>query len=413
MKLRLALGFLLFLSLFAANGQESEWITSWGASPVSPRLESAGPFQVTPSFSNQTIRQRIRLSAGGDRVRLRLSNEYGTGPLDVGAATLARVGGDGRANLDTIMTVTFGGDPSVTIAAGAPIVSDPIDLQVDELEKLSIALYFPGDTGICTCHPAGLQTAYLSGPGDFTSSSVTATETMIARAFLSGVEVSSAEMAHTIVLLGDSITDGVGSTDDANKRWPDRLAERLAEHSSDVSWGVVNAGISGNRVLSDGAGESALARFDRDVLAVSGVTHVVVLEGINDIGFGLGVLEGRLAEFAAGMPQGDISVKSMIAGYRQLIARTHSKGIKIYGATIIPYKGAAYFSEEGEAARQAINKWMRESGEFDAVLDFDSVLKDPGDPAQIADGMHIGDFLHGSDAGYQRIADSIDLSLFE
>lgn len=388
------------------------WIGSWGASPLPPS-EAMGPFPATPRFSDQTIRQTIRLSAGGDRARLRLTNEYGSDPLVIGAATVARVGPEGKVRLETMRTVTFGGRSFATISAGAALLSDPVDLVVDDLETLSIALYLSDDTGPCTCHPVALQTTLVSEQGNFSNTDFAATETIYARAFLSGVDVSPSERGQVIVLLGDSITNGAGSTPDTNRRWPDRLAERLSARNDDDSWGIVNAGISGNRVLSDGAGESALARFDRDVLAVSGVTHVVVFEGVNDLGFRFGPSDTPLAKIFASLPRSQVTPDAMIAGYRQLISRAHSKGLRIYGATIAPYKGASYFSAEGEAVRQSINEWIRKSGEFDAVLDFDAVLRDPSDPAAIAEGLHSGDFLHGSDIGYRRIGDSIDLGLFE
>jgi lysophospholipase L1-like esterase len=257
-----------------------------------------------------------------------------------------------------------------------------------------------------------MQAAFVSAAGDFTAGAFTPAETVQARAFLSGVEVLT-NAAGVVVTLGDSITDGVGSTAGANRRWPDLLAERLAARRRGGRIGVVNHGISGNRVLNDGAGASALARFDRDVLSVPGATHVIVFEGVNDLGFAFGSFEGPLAAmrslFPAGMPA---TLETMIAGYRQLIARARAAGLEIYGATIAPYEGAAYFSAEGEAVRQAVNSWIRDSGEFDAVLDFDAVLRDPAQPARMKDGLHSGDFLHGSDAGYRAVADSIDLGLF-
>jgi lysophospholipase L1-like esterase len=257
-----------------------------------------------------------------------------------------------------------------------------------------------------------MQNAFVSAPGDFTAGTFTPAQTNQARAFLSGVEVQR-DGAGVIVAFGDSITDGIGSTAGANRRWPDLLAERLAARRRAQPFGVVNHGISGNRVLSDGAGESALARFDRDVLSVSGVTHVIVFEGVNDLGIAYGRFEGPMAAIRNLMPPGlTATEETMVAGYRQLIARAHARGLKIYGATIAPYQGAMYFSAEGEAVRQAVNKWMRESGEFDAVLDFDAAFRDPAQPAQMKEGFHSGDFLHGSDAGYKAVADSIDLRLF-
>lgn len=398
----------VLLTALAAWSQEPAWVGSWGASPLPPSA-AAGPFPATPEFTNETVRQIVRLSVGGERLRLRLTNEYGTEPLVIGAVRVALADGVDGLEAGSERIVTFAGDPTTTIPAGAPLLSDPVDLEVDDLAVLSVSLYLPGDTGPCTCHATGMQEAYVSPEGDFTEDVFEPARTIQSRAFLSGVEVR-APGAKAVVVLGDSISDGVGSTPGANSRWPDLLAERLSERGGRARFGVVNHGISGNRVLSNGAGESALARFDRDVLSVPGASHVVVFEGVNDVGLAFGSFEGPIADL---MPAGEeITAEEMIAGYRQLIARAHSQGLTIYGATIAPYEGAAYYSVEGEAVRQRINEWIRTSGAFDGVLDFDAVFRDPEQPARMLDGLHSGDFLHGSDAGYRAVADSIDLGLF-
>jgi lysophospholipase L1-like esterase len=397
----------MLLCAAAASAQDGTWIGTWGASPLPPRAAS-GPFPASPSFTNQTVRQVVRISAGGDRVRLRLSNEYGTRPLVIGAARVAIADGESGIKAGTLHAVTFGGKASAVIPAGAPFLSDPIDLEVQPLESLSVSVYFPEETGPCTCHATGMQTAYVSKPGDFTKGTFEAASTIQSRAFLSGVDVLTDTPAHVIVVLGDSISDGVGSTPNANRRWPDLLAERLEARSGKGAWGVVNEGISGNRVLGDGAGQSALTRFDRDVLAVPGATHVIVFEGVNDVGIAFGAPRpGSNAQ-----PAGDLTAESMIGAYRQLIARAHAHGLRIYGATIAPYEGASYYSEKGEAIRSAVNQWIREGGEFDGVIDFDAVLRDPNHPTQIEASLHAGDHLHGSDAGYRKMADAIDLDLF-
>jgi lysophospholipase L1-like esterase len=410
MLLRSLTAFAIVTTSLPLLAQEA-WIGTWGASPLAPS-PAAGPFPATPSFENQTIRQIVRVSVGGAELRLRLTNEYGTAPLEIGAARVAIADGETGVRSGMERVVTFGGRPTGLIPTGAPLLSDPIDLDVADLDTLSISLFFPRATGACTCHATGMQNTYVSAPGDFTAGTFAPAQTIQARAFISGVEVLRDD-AGVIVAFGDSITDGVGSTAGANRRWPDILAERLATRRRAQAFGVVNHGISGNRVLSDGAGESALARFDRDVLSVSGVTHVIVFEGVNDLGLAYGRFEGPLAARRNFMPPGvNATEETLVAGYRQLIARAHAKGLKIYGATIAPYQGAIYFSAEGEAVRQAVNTWIRESGEFDAVLDFDAVLRDPAQPTQMKEGLHSGDFLHGSDAGYKAVADSIDLRLF-
>ena len=411
MKRFFVLACLSMLSCFPAMAQE-RWIGSWGASPQPPVPDNGTPLQ-TLTFADQTIRQIVRLSAGGDRVRLRFSNEYGIRPLQIGAVTIALTRRDGTLRARSLKEVTFSGQTSAVIAAGAPLLSDPVDLEVDELETIAISMYLPGETGACTCHQTGFQTAIVSGPGDYTADAFEPVQTIQARAYLSGVEVHTDDAAGVVVTLGDSITDGFGSSIDANTRWPDILARRLAVRRG-PSFGVVNQGISGNRVLSDGIGLSALARFDRDVLSVAGVTHVVVLEGINDLGVAFGSFGEDEADFAIIMPRaGEVRAQMLIAGYRQLIARAHSQGLRIYGATITPFRGATYYSEEGESVRQAVNSWIRTSGEFDGVIDFDAAVRDPEQPLRIAEGLHSGDFLHGSDAGYTAMGESVDLTLFQ
>jgi lysophospholipase L1-like esterase len=331
-----------------------------------------------------------------------------------GAAHVALADAGGKPVPGTDREVKFAGQPSVLIAAGAPELSDPVDLPTQALASVSISIFLPQDTGPCTCHAVGMQSAYVSDKGDFSAHDFTPAQTLQSRAFLSGVEVDVGGAAKTIVALGDSITDGVGSTPNTNRRWPDVLAERLAGRRSSGAWGVVNVGISGNRILNDGAGQSALARLDRDVLSVPGAAYVIVFEGVNDLGISYGRFEGPMAErFRSLMPPEKATAESMIAGYRQIIERAHAKGLKVFGATIAPYEGAGYYSAEGEAVRQAINTWIRAGHAFDAVLDFDAALRDPAHPAQMATALQAGDHLHGSDAGYHAVAESIDLSLFK
>jgi lysophospholipase L1-like esterase len=404
---------LVVLVALGAQADAAQWLATWGAAPVPP-TPAMGPFPATPTFSNQTIRQVVRISAGGDRVRVRLTNEYGQKPLTIGGARIALTGADGEMDPSTMRPLTFAGSPVAVIPAGAPLLSDPVDLAVRPLASLSISLYLPEDTGACSCHPTGLQTAWVSGSGNFVDKPFTAKQTIEARAYLSGIEVQTASPAAAIAVLGDSISDGVGSTLNANRRWPDLLAERLAgRDGSRMAWGVVNLGISGNRLLDGGAAESALARFDRDVLSLPAVKYVVVLIGVNDLGVSYGEADGPMGDLLRSLrPPIPVTADSMIAGYRQLIERARGKGLAILGATIVPYQGAMYYSAGGEAVRKAVNDWIRTSRAFDAVLDFDAAIRDPANPAQIAQGWHNGDHLHGSDAGYRVLADSIDLSLF-
>jgi lysophospholipase L1-like esterase len=407
----LATTFMLALTAGSIPVHAAHWLGSWGAAPL-PVGVALGPFPATPSFNNQTIRQVVRLSAGGPRVRVRLTNEYGAKPLVIGKASIALTNAAGGVQPGTEHALTFAGQPGVTIPVAAPFLSDPVDLPVQALSSVSISLYFPEDTGACTCHQTGMQTGYVSDAGDFTrDAAFTPKQKIQMRAFISGVEVEA--YGKTVVVLGDSISDGVGSTVDTNRRWPDQFAVRLLSRDRHPGWGVVNMGISGNRILADGLGQSALARFDRDVLSVPQVAYVIVFEGINDLGFSYGNMSGPAIERFKSLIGPKATTESLIAGYRQLIERAHERGLKVIGATITPYQGATYYSAEGETVREAINNWIRTGHAFDGIIDFDAAIRDPANPRQMKDGLHMGDHLHGSDAGYEAMANAVDLSLFK
>jgi lysophospholipase L1-like esterase len=407
--LSLALAMLWLGVASVATPAQAEWIASWAAAPQQPH-PGIGPIPATPSFQNRTLRQVLRLSAGGSALRLRLSNTYGTRTLAIGRAKVALLDDQGREVAASTRMLTFGGAPSATVGRGAPLLSDAVALSVPALARLAVTIYVPGDTGPCTCHMMGLEDMEVSAPGDFTAGDFKRESIDGSRAFLAAVEVDAQPKAATVVTLGDSITDGAGSTPGANRRWPDYLAERLARRRG-PAWGIANVGISGNRLLGDGAGENALARLDRDVLALPGVKVLIVFIGVNDIGTAFSEPAGPLGDFIKAMPDRQTDAARMVAGYRQIIERAHAHGIRVLGATIAPYKGANYWTPEGEAVRQQVNRFIR-GGAFDAVLDFDKVWQDPADPATIRSGLHMGDFLHGSDAGYKALSDSIDLGLF-
>jgi lysophospholipase L1-like esterase len=376
------------------------WVGTWGASP---QLTTGDLFGTAPGFSNQTIRQIVRISVGGGQFRVRLSNEYGAQAVQIGDAHIAISAGGGAIQPGTDRVLTFSGNGSFTIPPGAAVLSDPVKLPATNLASLAVSLYLPQATGPATWHFDGRQTAYIVS-GDATGAAdVTAGATKtFSRFFLTGVEAATFEPKSAVVTFGDSITDGTNSTIDADHRWPDFLAARFAASRNDDT-GVVDEGIAGNRLLHDDIGPNALSRLDRDVFATPGVRFMTVLLGINDIGFG-GLF-----------PAQAVSADDIIAAHRQLIARAHARGIRIYGCTLTPFKGAnpPYFSDAGEAKREAVNAWIRTSGEYDAVIDFEAAVRDPANPLQILPAFDSGDHLHPNDAGYQAMANAIDLRLFK
>jgi lysophospholipase L1-like esterase len=411
------------VSAFPQN-RTDRWVTTWGtalvARPQTPPAPApaAAPQQATapaapggapapaapappPAITNQTLRQIVHTSIGGDRVRLTLSNAFGTAPLEIGAASIALRDKDAAIVERSSKRVTFSGNPSFTIPPGAVAISDPIDLQVPAVSDVAVDLYLPGDltTSPYTIHNGALQTNYVSATGNHAGMAAPPVMTTTTSWFLlARLEVAAAAPVTTVVALGDSITDGTRSTVNTNNRWPDHLARRLAADRSAPKVAVVNAGIAGNRVLTDGAGVNALARFDRDVLLQPGVTHVVVMEGINDIGLARANPSPAAAD--------------LIAAHRQLIERAHARGLRIYGATLTPFEGAAYWTAEGQAKRDALNQWIRTSRAYDGVIDFDAVLRDPGAPTKFLPQYDSGDHLHPNDAGYQAMGNAVDLSLF-
>ena len=362
-------------------------------------------------FKDQTLRQITRVSVGGTRLRVVLSNSLGTVPLRIGAAQVAlRDTGPGIV-VGSNRVLTFGGIAQPVVPAGALMISDPVDLAVKDFGDLAIDLHLPDDTSIwkspVTVHPASWQVNYVSSQGNYVGATripVTATTAYrrsdgLASAssfFLARVEVVTARPTGVLVAFGDSITDGTQSGMDVNRRWPDLLAIRL--HGADIRLSVVNGGIGGGRVLEDGVGPNALARFDRDVLAQPGVTHVTILEGVNDI--------------RAGGNKPSPSVADLIAGHRQLIDRAHARGLRVFGGTVLPFEGDSNWTPEGEAKRQALNDWIRQSGAYDAVLDFDHSVRDPSRPTRMQAKFDSGDHLHPAPAGYRVMADSINLNLF-
>jgi lysophospholipase L1-like esterase len=370
--------------------------------PVAPPPgQTYGPQPFT-HFTNQTLRQIVHASIGGSRARVVLSNAFGTAPLTIGAAHMAL-----RDKDDSIQPggrpLTFSGRASITIPSYAVAYSDPVTLNVPPLSDIAIDLYLPGTTNApapLTMHGSAFQTNYIADTGNHAGVAKLPTVATTRNWFLiSRVDVDSPDAGGAVVAFGDSITDGAASQADTNGRWPDVLARRLA--AAPLKMGVLNAGIGGNRVLSDaawGSGPNALARFDVDVLGQPGVTHAIVLEGINDIG------NARQNP----TPTAD----DLIAGHKQLIERAHARGLTILGATLTPFWGAGYYTDVGEAKRQALNDWIRTSRAYDGVIDFDKATRDPANPKMFLPAYDSCDHLHPNQAGQQAMGEAIDLALF-
>ena len=383
----------------AAAGAADIWAATWEAAPEPPRPPLI-------ALSNQTVRQIAHVSLGGIFLRVRLSNEFGDKPLTVGAAhvALAASGGPG-IQPDTDRPVTFGGKPSITIPPGARALSDPVSLTVPAMSDVAVSVYFPPQAeNAVTSHYFAMQSGYVAAGNVTGAASVTPTSTINYNVVLTGLDVSGPRGTKVVVTLGDSLTGGFGSTAGTNHRWPDLLSAKLAARKI----GVVNAAIGGNRLLHDFFGPNALSRFDRDVLSQPSVGYLIVLLGINDFG----LPGGR------GLPAEEVSADDVIAGYRQLIARAHSYGIKVFIATLPPFgpipERPGYYSDASEAKREAVNQWIRlNAKEFEGVVDFDAALKDPAAHIRMAPAFDSGDHLDPNDAGYAAMADAVEMRLFE
>jgi lysophospholipase L1-like esterase len=412
--------FLLLIPQRAAaqrNAPRNTWIATWAASP---EATAPDPDEPLLNIDDQTVRERVRVSIAGTQICIRLSNEYGSAPILVGSATVATPNDPTSVRPGSIQTVTFGGRNSVTIPAGAPVLSDPVAFPVTSEAQISISLYFPKRVTTPTLHALALKRAVVSQHGDHTrTEKIEGGAESHSSILVSAVLVPIRLSQRLVVAFGDSVTDGDRSTVDADHHWPSDLIRRLGKTHEGSNVAVVNEGIVGNRLLGDcflvsvGCfGVSALTRFDRDALALPGVTHVVLLEGINDIGFPGAKLGGSyLAD-----PADVRTPEDLIGAYRQLISRAHVHGVKLIGATISPFEGVTvpgYYSESKETFRQAVNRWIRASGSFDGVIDFDAVLRDPDHPSRLLPRFASKDRLHPNDAGYQAMADAIDLALFK
>jgi lysophospholipase L1-like esterase len=388
------------LAASSVAGQE-HWVATWAASP---QLTEEANLPPPPGFADATLRQVVHVSIGGDRLRVRFSNAFGRTALTLRSARIARSAGGGAIQPATDRVLTFSGRTAVTIPEGALVVSDPLAFELPPLTSAAITVTLKGAPAEVTGHPGSRTTSYLQAGDAASSPDLPAAARVDHWYFVNGIDVAAAAAARAVAVVGDSITDGRGSTTNGNDRWPDNLARRLQANPGTTHVAVVNHGIGGNRLLRDGLGPNALARLDRDVLALPGVRWLIVLEGINDIGT-------RVAARAKGEPWA--TAEDIIAAYEQIIDRARARGIRVYGATILPFEGATnYFTPDGEADRQKVNGWIRTSGRFDGVIDFDAATRDPQAPLRLAPAVDGGDHLHPSAAGYRAMADAIDLGLF-
>jgi lysophospholipase L1-like esterase len=379
-----------------AKPEAAKWVGTWASSP----LLDAHAKPAEAALTGATLREVVHVSIGGDMVRVRFSNLYGTSPLLIGAAEIAQtlkgsdiVAGSGKA-------LTFHGTPSVSIPPGALAVSDPTPFKFAPLSDVTVSFYLPSPSGPVTEHQLGNATSYHAQGNVVSSATLNAPTTLTSWEYLNGIDTLAPAAAGAVITIGDSITDGAKSTLDTNQRWPDELARRLQADPKYRNLAVLNEGISGNQILRDGAGPNALARFDRDVIAQNGAKYLLILEGINDI--------GRLHNY----PDSGLTAADLISALNQMIVRAHAHGIAVIGCTLTPYHGAGYYTDNGEAIRKAVNDWIRNSGAFDGVVDLEAAVRDPNHPDTFLPADDPGDHLHPNDAGYKAMGDAIDLKLF-
>jgi lysophospholipase L1-like esterase len=375
------------------------------AQPVPPGADARPPRPpaIIYGASDITLREIVHVSIGGPAVRVIFSNEFGADPLTIGAAHIAVSQGGSSVNLVSAAGLTFGGRTAVTIPPGALVVSDPATVNLPAGSDLAVSLFLPAQPiHQLSQHGSADQISYTA-PGNVVGAKTLDNPSEIRSwPFVKGVDVKVSAQSGAVVAFGDSITDGAFAAINQNARWPDELARRLLANPKTANIGVLNEGIGGNRILHDNAGPSALARFDRDVIAQSGVKYLIILECINDIGHA----------YDPGRPYDVVSADDLITGYIQMAERAHDHGIKVYIATATPYTGAKYASPAGEEVRQAVNKWIRTSHEIDGFIDFDKATQDPANPAAFLPAYDHGDHLHPSDPGYKAMGDAIDLNLF-
>lgn len=407
-RLAVALALLVGSAVHAAppTAGQPHWVASWGSAQQEPEPHSA----LAPgALTDATLRQLVRTSIAGDRIRIRVSNAFGKEPLTILGVHVARAAGPGTSSIrpDSDRLVLFGGARQITIPAGAEYVSDPVDLEVPALATLAVSMHFAEHPGTQTSHPGSRATSYVARGDQLRAAELSAPTAVNHWYHLSAVDVIAPAASRALVVIGDSITDGFGVQPNTNMRWTDFLVERLQSDPQMRSLAVINAGLGGNRVLRDGLGPNAMARFERDVLGRSGVRHVFIFEGVNDLGTLTRDRQVSAVEHRA-------LVERMLTAFRQMVARARERRIQVIGATILPYGGSAYYHPDAanEADRQAINAWIRAPGNVDAVIDFDALMRDPAQPNRLRKEYDSGDGLHPSIDGYRAMAAAVPLSLF-
>ena len=377
----------------AAPQQDGHWVGTWGTSPQLTEPRNLPP---PPGLTSNTLRQIVQVSIGGEKLRVRFSNAFGTNAVTMSSVHLALSAGGGTIKTNSDQALTFQGERSVMIPAGESMFSDAFDFNLTPLSDLAVTIYFEGTSGNVTGHPGSRSTSYLQ-PGNAVSATDLPTAARTQHWYiLNGIDVDAETSSAAVVTLGDSITDGRGSGTDKNDRWPDELAGRLQADKDTANIAVLNEGIGGNCVLHGGLGPTAVSRFERDVLSQSGVRWLILLEGVNDIG---------------GSHDASVATNLMNA-YKTMIGQAHAQQLRVYGGTILPFGGSFYDGPAHEAAREAVNNWIRNSGKFDAVIDFDAALRDPQNPSHLRQAADSGDHLHPNENGYKMMAEAIDLKLF-
>lgn len=381
------------------------WVASWGTAQQLMKPERAIPSAQTPParIERQTVRMVARPTIAGSQVRIALSNSFGHGPVRIDAAQLAPAGANGSILPGSGRPLTFGGRTWVVLPPGARISSDPVAFDVRAQSDLSVSLYVEADSGPTTSHPIGLRGAWMAPGNQVMAEKLEGATQFRSYLWLDGIDVNASPRAAAIIAFGDSITDGFSTTPDADTPWPSILARRLGAQRGMAARSVINMGISGNRVLREGAGSSGLARFDRDVLSRPGARWVLLLLGINDIGFSA----------IPGLPASEkATAEDIIAGHQMLISRARLHGLSVIGATLTPFEGVNTYTAAGEQMRQQVNQWIRSSGSFDAVIDFDLATRDPDRPTRLRPEFDSGDHIHPNDAGNRAMAEAVDLKLF-